>query len=197
MITSTAGRKFIEGFEGLYLHTYDDGTGVLTIGYGHTSAAGAPKVLKGQTITEAQADQYLSDDLGKVEVSVNNLVRVPINQNQYDALVSFQFNTGALGKSSVLKKLNANDFQGAADALLLYNRGGGQVMAGLTRRRQAERTMFLTPMAPPQSVPMSVGASTGVLATAAAFWDKDHWYIIAGVSALVILGLIYYFHKKG
>lgn len=197
MKTSANGRKFIEGFEGLYLHTYDDGTGVLTIGYGHTTAAGAPKVVKGQTITEAQADEILSDDLGKVEVSVNNLVRVPINQNQFDALVSFQFNTGALGKSSVLKKLNVNDFEGAANALLLYNQGGGKVMAGLTRRRQAEKTMFLTPVSPPQSIAMATGAGTGILATVYSFWDKDHWYIIAGVSALVILSLIYYFHKKG
>src|SRR5581483_4311493 len=144
MITSSKGRRFIEQFEGLSLRTYDDGTGVLTIGYGHTSAAGLPRVVRGQSITKDQADQILASDLGKVETQVNNLVHVPINQNQFDALVSFHFNTGALGRSTALKKLNAGDYNGCADALLAYNRAGGRVLPGLQRRRQAERKLFLT-----------------------------------------------------
>ena len=149
MKTSDNGRKFIEGFEGLYLHTYDDGTGVLTIGYGHTTAAGPPAVERGQTITQEQADQMLSSDLGKVESQVNELVTVPLTQNQFDALVSFQFNTGALGHSSALTALNKGDYTTAANDLCLYDKdhnhaGEFVVVPGLVRRRQAEKEMFLT-----------------------------------------------------
>lgn len=196
MKTSSQGRKFIEGFEGLYLKTYNDGTGVQTIGYGHTTAAGPPKVYRGQVITEEQADQILSDDLGKVETQVNTLVRVPINQNQFDALVSFHFNTGALGRSTVLKKLNAGDTKGAADALLLYNRGGGRVMAGLVRRRQAERKMFLTPS---KTVPTSVGTGVAVGGSSIATYFHNHWMLIVGGSLLVaiLIGTAIHYYRKG
>lgn len=142
MKTSANGRAFIEAFEGLFLRTYDDGTGVLTIGYGHTSAAGAPKVAKGQTITGVQADQILSDDLAAVERDVEKIITVPMTQAQFDALVSFHFNTGALRRSSIDDKFIAGNVSGAMDTLLQYDHAGGRVMAGLTRRRQAERLMF-------------------------------------------------------
>jgi len=143
MKTSDTGRKFIEQFEGCILHAYPDSGGVWTIGYGHTTAAGGPAVHPGQVITKDQADQLLSNDLGKVETEVTNLVKVPLLQNQFDALVSFQYNTGALGRSSILVDINSNKFQAAADAMLAYNHVHGVVVAGLTRRRQAERAMFL------------------------------------------------------
>src|ERR1700759_3326521 len=105
MKTSANGRKFIEGFEGLFLQAYDDANdhivklgqrviGTLTIGYGHTSVAGPPKVYVGQVITKDMADAILASDLTAVELEVSHLVKVPLNQNQFDALVSFQFNTG-------------------------------------------------------------------------------------------------------
>lgn len=155
MKTSSTGRKLIEEFEGCILGAYDDDNdhivplgghsrGTLTIGYGHTSAAGAPKVFVGQTITKSQADLILTSDLGPVERDVARLVHVPITQNQFDALVSFHFNTGALGKSGVLVHLNKKDFQGAADALLQWTHANGRVMSGLVRRRQDERKLFLT-----------------------------------------------------
>jgi lysozyme len=146
--TSDAGRKFIEGWEGLYLHTYDDGTGVLTIGYGHTSAAGPPHVYHGMTITAAQADQILASDLAAVELDVNHFVKVPINQNQYDALVSFDFNTGALGRSNVLRSVNSNRFTEVPADLMMWVRGGGRVMQGLVNRRRAESILFMKLMAP-------------------------------------------------
>lgn len=186
MRTSSNGRRFIEQFEGLSLKAYDDGTGVVTIGYGHTSAAGAPKVYKGQTITKEQADAILASDLGKVETQVSNLVHVPLNQNQFDALVSFHFNTGALGRSTALRKLNQGDYNGCASALLAYNRAGGSVLSGLTRRREAERRLFLTkPGVMPSGSPTVI--SVGLGATLAAFF-KEHWVaILAGAFGLAVL----------
>lgn len=142
MKTSEFGRKFIEHFEGLYLKTYDDGTGTLTIGYGHTTAAGPPKVSRGQTITPEDADRILSSDLTRVESDVNRLVKVPLNQNQFDALVSFHFNTGALGRSTLLQKLNARNYLAVPGELARWNRGGGRVMRGLTIRREEEGKLF-------------------------------------------------------
>jgi lysozyme len=156
MKTSANGRQLIESFEGLILQSYDDSNdhivhsgdtvhGTLTIGYGHTNAAGPPHISIGDVFTKAQADRVLSDDLYKVEDQVVSLVKVPLNQNQYDALVSFQFNTGALGHSSILPLLNESKYTEAADHLLLYNKSGNplHVNAGLVRRRQAEKTLFL------------------------------------------------------
>jgi lysozyme len=144
MKTSANGRKFIEGFEGLFLHTYNDGTGVLTIGYGHTTAAGPPHVVPGMAITAPQADEILSADLASVEADVNRLVTVPINQNQFDALVSFHFNTGALARANVLHAVNNKQFDAVPGDLNQWVRGGGHVMLGLVRRRKAEGVLFLT-----------------------------------------------------
>lgn len=142
MKTSADGRAFIEAFEGKFLKTYDDGTGVLTIGYGHTSAAGPPAVARGQTITEAQCDEILANDLAAVEKNVERLIKAPMTQSQFDALVSFDFNTGSLGKGSIDDKINAGDPTAAMATLLQYDHAGGRQMAGLTRRRQAERLLF-------------------------------------------------------
>ena len=143
MKTSDAGRKFIEQWEGLYLHTYNDGVGVPTIGYGHTSAAGLPHVAYGMHITQEQADQILAADLASVEADVNRLVKVPINQHQFDALVSFHFNTGALGRSNVLRAVNSHHFSEVPADLNMWCHGGGHVMLGLVRRRHAEGALFM------------------------------------------------------
>jgi lysozyme len=142
--TSDNGRKFIETWEGLYLHTYNDGTGVLTIGYGHTTAAGPPSVMHGQTITSTQADEILASDLMRVEEAVNRLVLVTINQNQFDALVSFDFNTGGLARSSVLSSINHNEFDRVVPDLNLWIMAGKRVMQGLVKRRRAEGILFNT-----------------------------------------------------
>ena len=159
MKTASPGRNLIESFEGCILSAYDDADdhivkpgervyGTLTIGYGHTSAAGPPQVYIGQSITAQTADAILSADLASVEIEVGHLVTVPLNQNQFDALVSFQFNTGWLAHPgcSLLRALNAGNYQLADDDFMLYNRASGQVLAGLTRRRAAEKALFLTLM---------------------------------------------------
>ncbi|NSY17278.1 glycoside hydrolase family protein [Neorhizobium sp. AL 9.2.2] len=148
--TSAAGRKAIAQHEGTRLTAYLDSVGVLTIGVGHTSAAGPPIVKKGMKITAAECDEILARDLAAVETDVNRLVKVPISQNQFDALVSLVFNIGgtAFRKSSLLKKLNAGDVSGAGAQFLVWNKGtvnGKKVkIQGLTTRRQAERALFLS-----------------------------------------------------
>ena len=157
MITSAAGRAFIESFEGMILGAYDDANdhilkagqhcaGTLTIGYGHTNAAGPPTVAIGMEITAEQADAILAADLAGVEKQVRNLVHVPLNQNQFDALVSFQFNTGWLGHRhcSLLAALNAGNYTLADNDFLLYDRARGVKLSGLTRRRHAEMDLFNT-----------------------------------------------------
>lgn len=148
MKTNDAGIALIKEFEGLRLEAYPDpahGWNVPTIGYGHTSAAGEPKVTRGMKITAAEADAILRRDLGQYERSVSEAVKVPLNENQFSALVSFTFNLGAgnLRKSTLLKKLNAGDYAGAADQFRHWNKAGGKTLAGLTRRRAAERDLFL------------------------------------------------------
>lgn len=206
MKTSTKGRKFIERFEGLILQAYDDrgdhivpvgGTaiGTLTIGYGHTNAAGAPAVTPGMSITQAQADSILASDLRSVEADVNRLVKVPISQNQYDALVSFQFNTGSLGKSSLLTALNNKDYTTAADKFMLYTSGrvNGQLvqMAGLTRRRTAEKAMFLKPDATGAALPTGAVVVAGA-GTAASVPHNYMPWVIGGTIALAIITFLAY-----
>lgn len=146
MKTSAAGRAAISRREGNELKAYKDSVGVLTIGVGHTSAAGAPKVTSGMKITPAQSDEILSRDLAKFETVVNSAVKVPLSQNQFDALVSLAFNIGggAFRNSTLVKKLNKKDYAGAADSFLSWNRAGGKVLAGLTNRRKDERKQFLS-----------------------------------------------------
>ena len=153
MQVSSVGRKAIEGYEGLRLTAYQDSVGVWTIGYGHTG----PDVHEGLTITQEQADQLLSADLHKFEEGVSHLVRVPINQNQFDALVSFAFNLGlgSLGRSTLLKLLNSRDYKGAADQFLKWIYAGHEELPGLVIRRRAERAMFLTPVSTTQEKPIA------------------------------------------
>ena len=137
MKTSAKGIALIKSFEGCRLSAYLCPAAVWTIGYGHTAG-----VREGQTITQEQADNYLKEDLERYEerVAATGLI---LNQNQFDALVSFTYNCGA----GNLKKLIQNrTMPEIAEALLLYNKGGGKVLAGLVRRRQAERQLFLQPM---------------------------------------------------
>src|SRR5690606_10106222 len=109
MKTSSAGVAFIRRHEGAVLSAYRDPAGVLTIGVGHTSAAGPPVVKPGMKITLEEADAILKRDLARFEESVSRLVKVPLSQPQFDALVSFTFNLGEgnLSRSTLLKKLNA------------------------------------------------------------------------------------------
>jgi len=122
-VTSAAGRAFIQKWEGCRLDAYKDVAGILTIGYGHTSMAGPPKVVPGLRITMAEADAILARDLGRYEAGVSKAVtRVP-SQHQFDAMVSLCYNIGegAFARSSVVRHFNAGDMDKAAAS---YQAGG-------------------------------------------------------------------------
>ena len=144
MQVSAAGITLICGFEGLELKAYDDGVGIWTIGFGTTIYPNGVKVKRGDTCTIEQAKAYMAYDLKKFESAVNNAVTVPINQNQFDALVSLAYNIGtnAFKNSTLVKKLNAGDIRGAAAQFDVWNKGGGKVMQGLVNRRAVERKLF-------------------------------------------------------
>lgn len=144
MITSPAGRKLIEQFEGLRLNSYRDAIGVWTIGFGHTSMAGLPKVVPGMRITMQEADDILAADLGSFELVVNEAVKVPLTQNQFDALVSLVFNIGGSNfrKSSLLRYLNKGNYSEAAARFSQWTKAGGNVLLALARRRKAEAALF-------------------------------------------------------
>lgn len=135
---SPHGLKKLKEWEGLKLTAYRDSADVLTIGYGHTSAAGAPQVRAGMKITEQHAEIILLDDLEKFEADVERLVKVPLSDNQFAALVSFHFNTGALGKSTLLKKLNAGDYNAVPYELNKWVFAKKKRVQGLVNRRAAE-----------------------------------------------------------
>jgi len=131
--------SLLKKFEGCKLKAYRCPAGVCTIGYGHTSAAGAPMVNDGMTITQAQADDILKRDIVKYEIAVMDLVKVPLTQNQFDVLVDFAYNAGVgnLKSSTMLKKVNAGDLDAVPSELMKWTKGGGKVLPGLVRRRQA------------------------------------------------------------
>jgi lysozyme len=150
MRISENGVALIKMFEGLELESYQDIAGVWTIGYGHTETAGP-----NQKINEREAEELLRRDLEPRERAVGQLVGVSLNQNEFDALVSFIFNVGAgaFKTSTARKRLNRNDRIGAAEALTWWNKatvsGVLREVRGLTRRRAAEKALFLTPVNPP------------------------------------------------
>jgi lysozyme len=134
----------VKEFEGLSLKAYRDEVGVLTIGYGHTGYQHQDgTVYAGMTITKAQADNFLEYDMHQFEARVGALVKVPLTDDEFAALVSFDFNTGSLSTSTLLRKLNKGDYTGAADQLLRWVHAGGKVYRGLVRRRESERNLFL------------------------------------------------------
>jgi len=116
------------------------------LGYGWTQPVDGVSVGKGMTITQEIAENLLRSGLAQYEKGVTRLVNVAINQNQFDALVDFAYNLGvkALEGSTLLKKLNAGDYAGAATEFPKWNKAGGKVLNGLTRRREAERALFLS-----------------------------------------------------
>lgn len=140
MNISDKGLNLIKKYEGLRLSAYKDAVGVPTIGYGHTAG-----VKMGQTISEAQAAEFLRQDCAKAEANVNKYTKMyGFNQNQYDALVSFAFNVGNIDK---LTANGSRNLATVAGKIMLYNKAGGKVLAGLTARRKAELALFNTPVA--------------------------------------------------
>jgi lysozyme len=146
---SQTGLDLIKEFEGLRLKAYSDIGGVPTIGYGTTG----PDIKLGMEITKAEAEDLLRADVAAFERGVSNLVKVAINQNEFDALVSFSYNVGlnALQTSTLLRLLNANaDRAVVASEFIRWNKVGTQVVEGLTRRRKAEQALFLLKPKHPQ-----------------------------------------------
>lgn len=140
MEISDNGLAMIMRFEGLRLSAYRDGVGIWTIGYGTTQ-----DVHPGMVITMAQAGERLRHAVTQVESFITAVVTPAIDQDMFDALVSFTYNVGQgnLRKSSVLRLINIGDFHSAADAFLLWTKAGGIVVNGLAIRRAMERAMFL------------------------------------------------------
>lgn len=151
MKTSLIGIDLIKKWEGLYLTRYLCPAGKLTIGWGTLWKEGMPT-----TCTIDQAEMWLLEHIALIERDVNKLVKVAINQNQFDALISFSYNVGTdmdhdgvaegLGDSTLLRKLNAGDFEGAAEEFLKWHHANGVDMAGLLNRRIEERALFLKPL---------------------------------------------------
>ena len=144
MTPSDNAFDMIKRFEGFRANAYPDpGTGgePWTIGYGHTGG-----VKRGDVCDEAQADYWLRQDVQTAVNGVQDCVHATLSQNQFDALVDFTYNVGVgnLCRSTLVKKLNAGDYTGAADEFLRWNKAGGKVLPGLTARRSAERELFLT-----------------------------------------------------
>lgn len=137
--TGQKGIDLIKRFEGLRLRSYLCPANVWTIGYGHTVG-----VTSNQIITSEQAESILKSDLKRFELGVMNAVKVDLNQSQFDALVSLSFNIGlsAFANSTLVRLLNAGDYNGAAGQFERWNQGGGKVLQGLSTRRAAERALF-------------------------------------------------------
>lgn len=146
MQTSEKGIALIKQFEGCKLTAYQDSVGVWTIGYGWTQPVDGKPIRAGMTIKQETAERLLKTGLVSYESDVSRLVKVGLAQGQFDALVSFTYNLGArsLSTSTLLRKLNAGDYAGAADEFLRWNQAGGKVLNGLSRRREAERALFLS-----------------------------------------------------
>ena len=137
-------KELIARFEGLRLKAYKCPAGIWTIAFGSTTFNGK-RVTEGLVITKEQAYEQLERDLAVFENGVGRLVSKPINQDQFDALVSFSFNVGlgSLIRSSVLKKVNANPNDPTIrDSFAMWNKAGGKVLAGLTKRRKAEADWY-------------------------------------------------------
>ena len=135
-----AGVELIRSFEGCDLTAYRDSGDVWTIGYGHTPAH------EGQTITQNEAEDFLAQDLSYAASDVQTLVQIELTPNQFAALVSFEYNTGALATSPGLALINSREFVPAWDGhFCLYTQdANGTVLEGLVKRRFAERALFFT-----------------------------------------------------
>lgn len=208
--------EHVKRWEGLKLVAYPDpgsrdGT-PWTIGYGHTSD-GFMKVHKGLKITMKQAEEALVHDLGETAAEIERLVKVPLTDNQFGALVSFAFNVGvgAFAKSTLLKKLNAGQYGAVPTELARWNKNDGKVMSGLTNRRAAEaglwakgahvasRTVAAEPAQPPMVDKETISWGAGVAASLGAAFSGTGPVPIALAAVIVVafgVGLYFYVSKR-
>jgi len=211
MNINQATLDLVKRFEGLELTAYRDPVGVLTIGYGYTNSAGfGPGVSVGETWTKPFAEQMLWEGLERFADQIRPMFRRAPNDNEFGAMLSLAYNigVGAFSRSTCLRRFNAGDIEGAAEALTWFNKAGGKVLRGLTRRRAAERELFLTdaeileatPKAdaerssPAQSstiraVAGTAAAGAGGVLTALGKLDPLAQYILLGFSAVALIGL--------
>ncbi len=139
MRISEDGLELIKKFEGCETTAYQDSVGVWTIGFGQTEG-----VEEGQTCSVEDAESMLADEMDEYEGYVNNMVKVELQQHEFDALVAWVYNLGPtnLGESTMLKVLNGGQFDRVPDEMNRWTRAGGKILEGLVRRRQAESLMF-------------------------------------------------------
>ena len=139
MKISEDGLELIKKFEGCETTAYQDSVGVWTIGFGHTK-----EVEEGQTCSIEDAESMLADEMDEYEGYINNMVKVDLQQHEFDSLVAWVYNLGPtnLGESTMLKVLNGGQFDRVPDEMNRWTRAGGEILEGLVRRRQAESLMF-------------------------------------------------------
>ena len=139
MKISEDGLELIKKFEGCETTAYQDSVGVWTIGFGHTKGG-----EEGQTCSIEDAESMLADEMDEYEGYINNMVKVDLQQHEFDALVAWVYNLGPtnLGESTMLKVLNGGQFDRVPDEMNRWTRAGGEILEGLVRRRQAESLMF-------------------------------------------------------
>jgi lysozyme len=139
MKISEDGLELIKKFEGCETNAYQDSVGVWTIGFGHTKG-----VEEGQTCSIEDAESMLADEMDEYEGYINNMVKVGLQQHEFDSLVAWVYNLGPtnLGESTMLKVLNGGQFDRVPDEMNRWTRAGGEILEGLVRRRQAESLMF-------------------------------------------------------
>lgn len=204
MRTGEKGIALIKKMEGCELEAYKCPAGIWTIGYGHTTAAGEPDVTEGMKITQREAAVILKQDLRKFEDAINRLVKVELSQSQFDALVSFVFNigAGAFAKSTLLKKLNAGDYDAVPSELAKWSKAGKKVLKGLVARRAAEAALWseddqdrddTTAGAVARDVPTvinkeNISFAAGIAATGAAPLAEGDGPIQYALAAVIVIG---------
>jgi lysozyme len=212
---SPRGIKFIKDAEGLRLEAYQCSAKVWTIGYGSTEG-----VVKGMRITEKEAETLLKRDLRYFEAEVNKLVKVPLTQSQYDAIVSLVFNigVGAFKKSTLLRKLNAKEYIGASGQFTRWNKAGGKENRGLVLRRRREMALFdedtwetddtpndiqtdisgQKPIVTKESITWGTGiVATGLTSVADVDSTSPIAYVLAGIMAIsFVIGMYMYFKGR-
>lgn len=210
--------ELVKEFEGFRAKAYKCPAGVWTIGYGTTAAAGVgidPK--PGVTVTEDEAEDLLEKTMEKFGEQIKPLITAPINNNEYGAFLSLAYNIGpgAFKKSSALRLFNAGDKAGAAKALLMWNKAGGKVLPGLTRRREAEKKLFLKPVPTPdaeesaraprtslaqsktlQASTLDIATKAGAGVTALAALDGNAQYIVLGFLGVSVLFTLWIMRER-
>jgi lysozyme len=192
---SNAGLNFIAGYEGFRGRAYNDQAGHATIGFGHLLHFG-PTTASDRKLnwTRATGIKVFAKDILRYQEAVDRYVTVPLAQAQFDALVSLCFNIGIIGfrDSTLLRKLNAEDRRGAADEFLRWNKAGGRVSLGLSRRRAAERKLFLTGLTKPGNKPKPKPLTTLAKGPSKSFtWLEVHrgrkpWNLVLRARAILI-----------